>query len=83
MASGQDQLTRLEYKNQLESHQNDHDLLIEIGMQLFDVKANCSRACQDVPARGQKVYNATGVTAMIISVIEGVMIWFRTGGGTK
>jgi hypothetical protein len=83
MASGQDQLTRLEYKTMIEGEPDNRKILNMLAMDVYDIKANCSKACQEVPARGQKVFNATGVTAMIITVIEGVMIWFKTGGGTK
>jgi len=70
MVSGQDQLTRLEYEKELKSYQNDHELLIHMGLEIYDVKVNCARICPDPgTSRKQKAFNYTSIAAFIVALL--------------
>ena len=81
MAAGQDQLTRIEYEREIKSLQNDHELLVRVAMDLYDVKINCAVNCKQ-PGNGKNIAfgaGSGGVTAIIIFAIDYFLLKIRGG----
>lgn len=71
MASGQEQLNRLEYENQLRAYKDPKELMIRLGLEVYDIKVNCSlQTCNQVPDKKQNTFNAVGASGGILSLIN-------------
>lgn len=76
MASGQEQLNKLEYENQLRKYKDPNELVIRIGLEVYDIKVKCSLQNCDAnePNKKQTTYNAVGASGGILSVINMIIL---------
>ncbi|MDD4985274.1 MAG: hypothetical protein PHQ43_05715 [Dehalococcoidales bacterium] len=78
MATGQEQLTRLEYERELRGYRDDHELLIRLGLEVYDIKDNYAKG----GSRKQSVTlgaGSGGITALIFLIID--YLFFKIKGG--
>jgi hypothetical protein len=86
MASGQEQLTRQQYKDTLMSEKmNDHDLLIDNAMQLYDLNIKFQEICDNSPNsasnKKQTGFNVATVANSFLSAFNTLVFWINNRGG--
>lgn len=71
MASGQEQINDLEYREKIRG-MPDRELLEYVAVEQYYIKLNCLKTCenQTAPNKKQTAYNAAGVSGGVMSLIN-------------
>jgi hypothetical protein len=85
MVSGQEQLNRRRYQDDLETNKNDHQLLIDIAMQQYDMNIKLKEVCDGnsggTNTKKQTGFNVTTVANSFVTIFNTVAFWINSRGG--